>query len=348
MKILITGKDKFTYNRTQVLLRGLEQTKGVELVYYPIATKKSFNTTEFSQLSQQADFVYIPPFRHSDVKFIKKYSKAPVVFDALISKYLTRTIDHGKWWTAIEKKWRDRVAFKHSDLIMMDTEAHAKYVMETYAFTKNKVISVPVGVDTSLFHPKHRDANKVYKVGFYGGFIPLQGVSKIVEAAHLLREHDIQFEIIGKGSEYKKVMRQVKKLKLNNIDFIGWVSYDQLNGLINGFDLCLGVFGDSLKADLVVPNKLYHYAALGKCIISKNTVGVREVFKDGENICLVSNDPESIANKILDIMGGREKADKIAEKGYHLIVHEYNQQAVAKQFLKRVTSKLEAQILLKK
>ena len=345
MKILITGKDKFTYNRTQVLLRGLEQTKGVELIYYPIVSKKSFNTAEFSRLSEQADFVYIPPFRHSDVKFIKKYSKAPVVFDALISKYLTRTIDHKKWWTAIEKKWRDRVAFKHSDLIVMDTEVHANYIRETYPFTKNKVISVPVGVDTSLFHPAKRGTNAIYKVGFYGGFIPLQGVEKIVESAHCLREHkDIRFEIIGKGPDSEKVSRLAKKLKINNIDFIGWVPYDQLNDRINTYDLCLGIFGDSAKADLVVPNKIYHYAALRKCMITKDTLGAREMLENNKNALLIEATAENLAETILMVKENPIAFANLGEAAFRLAHDHYNQEVIAEMFINKVTTALEKKV----
>ena len=345
MKILVTGKDNFSYNRTQVLLSGLSQMADVELIYYPIENHRSFDKLAFTALSQNVDIVYIPPFRHSDVKFIKKYSKSPVVLDALITKYLTRTIDHGKWWTAWEKKWRDRVAFKHSDLIVMDTEAHRRYIVDLYGLDPNKVISVPVGVDTSLFKPKEAPPKNHFLVGFYGGFIPLQGVDKIVQAAHLLREHkDIRFEIIGKGPDYNKVMKLAKNLAVSNIDFKGWVAYDELNDRINNYDLCLGIFGDSLKADLVVPNKIYHYAALGKCMITKDTIGVREVLKNDKNAILIEASPVSLAESILRVRESKTTRDEIGQRALSMINDRYNHRKIADIFLQKVTDVLNKAI----
>ena len=47
MKILLTGKDTFTYNRTVVLLNGLKAL-GVELIYFPISKKKNFDKKQFT------------------------------------------------------------------------------------------------------------------------------------------------------------------------------------------------------------------------------------------------------------------------------------------------------------
>ncbi|WP_258104789.1 glycosyltransferase [Marinoscillum sp. MHG1-6] len=343
MKILATGKDKFTYNRTQVLLSGLESLPGVEVTYYPIKDRKSFNRQEFTELSKESNIVYIPPFRHSDVKFIKKLSKAPVVFDALISKYLTRTVDHGKWWTAWEKSWRDRAAFHHCDLLVMDTQAHKDYVVNRYGLELDKVIVVPVGVNTELFKPVEREAEEHDKfvVGFYGGMIPLQGVDKIVECAGLLsKDQSIEFQLIGKGPRFKQVQEQAGKLNLNNLKFLGWVPYEELNDKINAFDICLGVFGDSLKADVVVPNKVFHYSALKKCTITKDTIGIKEVFQGDDNIVLTENKPEAIADAILKGKEDRSFRMSIAENAYDLITSDYSHQKVAELFVERVSSAL--------
>ena len=165
-------------------------------------------------------------------------------------------------------------------------------------------------------------------------FIPLQGVDRIVQCAKLLeKEEDIRFDIIGYGPFYKKVKALAEKLSVKQVDFKGWVQYDELNKSLNHFDLALGVFGTSLKTDLVIPNKIYHYAAMRTCIVTKDTPGIRENFTDGENIVLTQNDPEKMAEKILDLKSNTSKREAIAEKGYQLVRDQYNEDVVAKAFV---------------
>ena len=174
----------------------------------------------------------------------------------------------------------------------------------------------------------------IFEVGFYGGFIPLQGVSHIVEAAQILQnEKDIHFNLIGTGFELEKIKLLVQKKKLKNISFLGWIEYDQLPSKINAFDICLGIFGDTPKADLVIPNKVYHYAALQKCVVTKETPAIKEVFTDKKNIILTDNNPKAIAEKILFLKTNKPLADKLACAAHNLIQQEYNENKIAERFI---------------
>ena len=101
----------------------------------------------------------------------------------------------------------------------------------------------------------------------------------------------------------------------------------------NSFDICLGVFGDSFKTDVVIPNKIYHYAAARKPIITKNTEGVKELFQEGKNICLVKNDPQEIANAILNLSSDVALREQLAESAYQLISQNYNEDKIAEMFV---------------
>ncbi len=332
MHILFAGKDDFSYNRTVILEAGLKKISDVSYDKFTFKSYWKYDKDLWNEKLKKADAIYIPTMRHSDVAFIRKKTKKPIVFDPLISKYLTRTKDHGKWWTAPEKYWRDWIAVKNCDVLLMDTQAHLDYMIKHYRFDRSKTAIVPIGADIEKFKPItiEREDN-TFRVGFYGAFVPLQGVERIVEAARLLKnEKDILFEIVGFGPFYHVVKK--KAIGLKNIDFVGWVDYDELGKRINRFDISLGVFGTSLKTDLVIPNKIYHYAALAKCIITKDTPGIRENFTANENIYLVPNKPEKIAEAILDCKANPTKTNKIAEEGYKLVKEKYNEVEVAKSF----------------
>ena len=333
LKLLFVGKTDFRYNRVLVLLNGLKKRDDVSVELYSIKSRNWSTHKEIKRKSATVDFVIVPPFRHRDVAFVKLSSMAPVVFDPLISVYMTRVIDYGMKWKAPQKYLVDLLSFYWPDILIWDTKAHQKYLADKYRLTK-PMETIYIGADTSQFFPIERSKNDKVVVGFYGSFNPLQGVDKIVKAAHFLRnETTIQFKIIGSGATYKEVMKLAKSLDVNNIEFINKVPFDQLNAAINEFDICLGVFGESIKTDVVIPNKIYHYAAARKCIITKDTEGVRELFEDGKNICLINNDPKDMSEAILALTKDIEKKDRLAESAYKLIVENYNEERVAENFV---------------
>lgn len=336
MKILFTGKDDFKYNRTRILLNGLLANPEVEVIQYPL-NKDGFSKETFRKYAEEVDYIYIPPMRHSDVRPVRKMTSKPIVFDPLISKYLTRTIDHGKWWTAPEKYYRDWIAFRNCDIIMMDTQGDIDWIVEKYKLNPSNIFVLPIGVDTSIFKPAPVQANEKFTVGFHGGFIPLQGLDKIVETARILqKEAGVHFDIVGAGSQYKKIRKLADGYLLQNITFRGWVNYDDINPIINAFDVCLGIFADSIKTDLVIPNKVYEYAALGKCIVTKDTPAIKEIFTDEKDIQLTPSDPESMAEAILSLKNDQEKRTEIGKAAYELIVNGYDPVNIGKAFVKNL------------
>lgn len=337
MKLLFIGKTNFQYNRDLILLNGLKRRADISLEVIQIKKRDWSTFMKIKRLSREVDFVVVPSFRHKDVAFVKLASTAPVVFDPLISKYMTRVLDYGVKWKGPHKYLVDWLAFHWPDILIWDTKAHQDYLRKKYSL-KKPMTSIYIGADTSLFYPITKPENlendKII-VGFYGSFNPLQGIDKIVEAAHLLKNYSaIQFKIIGSGSTYKEVRKLADNLQTNNIDFLSNVPYEELNAAINNFDICLGIFGDSYKTDVVIPNKIYHYAAAGKCIVTKDTIGIRELFDKDENISLIGNSPNEISKAILSLSQNEALRQKLGSSAHALISKEYNQDKIAEMFVK--------------
>ncbi|MBK3519493.1 glycosyltransferase [Carboxylicivirga marina] len=335
MKILFIGKTDFKYNRVQVLIEGLKQLDGVDVLFYPLKSRSSIDKKDFLRIQEDIDFIYIPPFRHRDVRFIKSISTKPVVFDPLISKLLTKAVDYRQFWKIPSKYYLDKVAFSNCDILIADTEEDKNYYCKTFRIKESKVGVVPVGVNTSQFFPLPTKSKTKTIVGSYASYVPLQGMPKIIRAAEILKNNkNIEFHLIGSGYDFKKVKRFAEKHNLTNVKFSGKIKYEALNEAVNKFDICMGIFGDSLKADSVIPNKVYHYAALRKCIISKDTPAIKEIFTNNENIILCENKPQQIADNILKLINNTELRNKIAKNGYKVISEDYNHTQVARSFVK--------------
>ena len=335
MNILFAGKTGFEYNRTQVIYKGLKQLSGINVQIFKLRSKRQFNKKEFNELYKNIDCIYIPPFRFSDARFLKKQTGIPIVFDPLVSVFLTKVIDYKQYWKAPQKYIADFINFRSCDVLIADTQHHKEYFSKVFKIPEKKIFVLPIGVDTKSYFPEAKEnSDSKFHVGFYGSFIPLQGIHKIIETANVLKNNkDVVFDIVGDGYSYKSVKKLSEKFALKNVNFHGRIPSDKLPDYINKFDIALGIFGNSLKAEFVIPNKVFHYAAQKKCIITKNTAGIKEIFSDGDNILLTSNNPKEIAEKIILLKNNEILRNNIAGNAYHLITENYNEIKTAKKFI---------------
>ena len=337
MRILFAGKDDFEYNRTKILLKGLIAHADVDVECFSIQKRDSKTGKILHEKSLQADIVYVPPFRHRDVRWIKRYSATPLVFDPLISKYLTKVVDFKAWYKAPMKYFLDWRALSKADLIIADTESMRKYYVNKWRLSSKSTAVLSIGYIHEDFNAdiKSKVDDAKFHLGFYGSFVPLQGVDVIMEAASLLAHRkEIVFDIIGSGYELKRVEKLAQKLKLKNVVFHGWKKYEELSAAIASFDICLGIFGISLKSDLVVPNKVYHYAAMKKCIISKRSIAIQEIFTDKKDIVLIDLGPKALANEIERLFNDESYRNEIAQNAFELVSENYKQNNIADDFVK--------------
>ncbi len=330
MKILFCGKDKFSYHRTRVLIEGLKKIENVSCSTFSISARDASNAQKLKELSIDVDYVIVPAFRHKDVRWVKKNSQAPVVFDPLISEYLTKVIDYGQWYKAATKYLFDRRTLNGADFLLADTEAMKSYYTRNFGFPAQRICVVPVGYISDDFVPKnHPTSDRDFHVGFYGSFVPLQGADVIAKAAFLLKNENLVFDMIGNGATYNNFLKIKEQNKLSNIKLHGWLPYEQLSDTIAEFDICLGIFGRSGKAARVIPNKLFHYGAMQKCMITRDSSAIREIFDPNKNIIVVEPMAEKLAEAILEIKKNQIRKQYIAEAGHQLISTMFNEKIIA-------------------
>ena len=339
MNILVTGRYEPGYNRNRVLLNGL-RAKGVNLTESPYDRKKEWDPAGFLQKTDHFDLVFLPAFTHYDVRFIKKRTGLPLVFDPLISRYLSKVFDYKKVQPysprALKNFLKDKRSMEAADVVLADTHAHRDYYMKKIGINPEKIVVVPVGVDTREYQPvPGKPDHRQITVGFYGSFIPLHGIAKIVETAVLLKnQRHIRFELIGDGVGFDRVRAHIRSSDPGNITLTGRVPPEELPERIGGFDLCLGIFGDSLKARLVIPNKIYHYCAMGKPVITMDSPAIREVFTPGTDLFTTTNTPHGMATMIMERIGDASGTERAADAGMRLIRKHYNEKAIADYFLR--------------
>jgi glycosyltransferase involved in cell wall biosynthesis len=342
LRILFTGNYQPDYNRTEIIRKGLLEL-GHKIEELPFEKKSCSIRKKLKQLKSEVDFIYMPPFTHREVKFVRcAVGDKFILFDPLISRYLTKVYDyklvHPWSFSALRNFYRDKWSMGAADKVITDTKAHLNYFHQKFSVPLERLGVVYIGNDFSKYSPGVKSGNNSkFKVGFYGGFIPLQGVMNILAAAQILNHQtDIEFELIGNGFEYDKARDFIAKNQLKNIVLPGWVSETELVERIRSFDMALGIFGETEKTDLVIPNKVYHYASCAKAILTKDTPAIRELFTSNKDILFASHQPEDIAKGIVRLKNDLAMTEKLGQSAHQMIHNNFSAKKVAEALLSHV------------
>jgi glycosyltransferase involved in cell wall biosynthesis len=197
--------------------------------------------------------------------------------------------------------WLDRATLGAADLVLADTETHRAYMCETFRVPRARVQTLYLGAESPFYGTVPLADRPLRSVLFYGQYVPLHGVDTIIEAASQLAGR-LEFTLVGTGP--LRPTTEARARGLPNVRFVDWVEYEQLPAWIGRADLCLGVFGSSRKAAMVIPNKVYQGAAAGRPVITADTAGVREVFTHAESIWLVPpGDGRQLAGALAALAG---------------------------------------------
>lgn len=313
------------YSRNRIIKKGLErggvkvlENKATGLVF----TRYLKLVLNFLKFRKQFKVIIVGFPGHYDVHLaflLGKLFGKKVYYDIFASTYETYVLDR----KVVTKKslragfyyFLDWLGIKLADYVIIDTRAHGKFYRKVYGLDPKKTILVYVGSDSDYFYP--RNLKETTDVLFYGSYQPLQGTGVIVKAAALLP--NIKFKMIGDGQERKSTETLAKSLNLKNVKFVNWLPLEQLATEINKAKICLGIFGSSKKAHVVIPNKVYDYIACGKPVITGETQAIKELLVSHINAILVSLcDHLSLEREISSLMKNKAEKQSLAKEEYQL------------------------------
>ncbi len=218
--------------------------------------------------------------------------RKPLVLDVFMSIYLIaseRGLTNKHPITARLIYWLEKIACLLPDLLILDTVAYVQWFQETYGLAPDRFRLVPTGADDRIFYPveTERTDDGLFRVVYYGTYIPNHGVQYIIEAARILQdEPDIHFELIGKGPTKTKAVMLAERYELENVTFVDWVNKQDLPRRVAQSDICLGAFGTTPQSLMTIQNKIYEGLAMGRPVIPGESPIVRATLKDGEHLVL--------------------------------------------------------------
>jgi glycosyltransferase involved in cell wall biosynthesis len=234
----------------------------------------------------------------------------PVVFNPLVALSDTLVGDRGRFrpgsLAARTLERIDRHAFRTADLVVADTEIHARFLAQLAG--RDDIAVCFVGAEERLFQPGW-EPPATFTVLFVGKLIPLQGVDTILAGARAAPE--IPFRLVGSGQ-----LTPLLADRPANVEHVAWLEYEQLPDEIRSAGCVLGIFGTTPKAQRVIPNKAFQALACGAPLVTADTPAARELLTDGESALLVPpGDPEALAEALRRLAADGQLAQRIAAGG---------------------------------
>ena len=181
---------------------------------------------------------------------------------------------------------------------------------------RNQIVVVANGVDTDYYKPM--EAEKKFDLIFTGnmGYSPNVNASVFLAKEILPLIHKTLPEtrlVLAGASPHARVL----ELKCEKIEVTGWVED------IRSYYACSRIFIAPMQIGTGLQNKLLEAMAMKiPCITSplaNNALGA----KNGEDI-LVGQTAEEFAGFVVELLNDRDKAAKLAEKGYDFVQRNFN------------------------
>ncbi len=211
-------------------------------------------------------------------------------------------------------------------VIFQNHEDEALFLRHHIISSDKSVFIKGSGVDLEEFKYVPEPANSLLKVVFAARMVKEKGVLNVIEAAELLRnwyEGNAEFLLCGGLSENPDAIKQEKLKELCDGSYIKWLGYQK--DIKSILEQCNIVAFPSYYRE-GVPKSLIEACAIGRPIITCNSIGCKDAVDDGVNGYLVPiKDSKALAEKLrllIDNSNLRKKMGKAsrmkAEKEFDL------------------------------
>ncbi len=220
-----------------------------------------------------------------------------------------------------------KIAYSNSTVITVISEDMKKRVLEQ-GVPEEKILTIVNWYDDNSVHEVAWEDNRFVKKynfskdKFYVQYAGTMGYvfdyKMIIAVAEILKDYkDIEFQMIGQGSQKEAFIKETENKKLSNINFYPLEAQEMVSDVYSTCSICLiplkkGIIGNS------VPSKAGLLMACNRAIV--NSVDAEsdyfKMFNDNEIGISASNEnPIEVANAILLLYNDKERRVKIANNG---------------------------------
>lgn len=331
---------KFPQREWHILDR-LEK-RGHEIVRYEITPSRIYNKYVSYSI---AAFRSIIHFRKVNVDvviadniesaiialFIKLLYGIPFVFDFIDDYSLIAKHDFFRIRYFMIKVF-EKIVPRFSDFVIVVDE-HKRRFCKKLGIKDDRMILIPNGADTEVFHPGINADDLVDELGLKGSEVVLfvgrlnkyYRLESIIEAAPLilLERPGAKIVLIGDGDNVEELRDLCQRLKMEHaVLFAGFQPFEEIHRYISCADICYFPLPDS--SALVI----YEYMACGKATVvpeyHTEKMGISEDIFPGNCIMWTPDTPRGIAEGINKLLKDRTLRKEIGMNARNFVKQEYD------------------------
>ena len=190
-----------------------------------------------------------------------------------------------------------------------------------------------------IFRIKKQVSRRNDIIGYIGRLSEEKGILNFLQAIAtvLKRKGSVTFLIGGDGPLSGKIKEYITQRKLNNkIKLIDWIPHVKLPLYLNELKLLvLPSFTEGL------PNILLEAMACGTPVLATSVGAIPDIINDGETgFLLKSNDPEHIAERIIEILNKPHLLEKVSINAQKYVKENFNYKKTLKIWQKIINDPL--------
>jgi len=234
----------------------------------------------------------------------------------------------------------ERIASLYADRIITVNEV-IKRVFVSRKVPASKIAVILNSPDEEVFKREsyvngYMKKRECFVLVCHGTILERYGFQTAIKAVSVLRNKmpDLRLEIVGDGEYMEELVSLVNHLNLEDVvNFRGYLSLNEIPNLIMESDIGLVPIVKDNFTDLMLPNKLFEYIALGRAVISSNLTAIRTYFNSDSILFFESNNEKDLARCISQLYQNAAKRTSFVRSA-NKIYEKYRWSKMKKKYLK--------------
>ena len=219
----------------------------------------------------------------------------------------------------------EKFAYGSATKISVIADGFVENLLEKHV-PANKMVQIPNWVDVNFIRPFKKEGNYFREqnnlngkfVVLYSGNIALtQGLETVIKAAAKLKEiKDIAFVIVGEASGLERLKQECTNCGADNVLLLPFQPRKDLPQMLAAADVGLVVQKKNVIS-FNMPSKIQVLLASGRAIVASvpdSGTAARAIRQSGGGIVAPPEDPQELANAVLDLY---EHPEKVKTLGYN-------------------------------